>query len=66
MVASQGTPDKCSFIYDEADTHRDDLPTHPHRLMAGVAKEVPVDGNGFPMVLISPAGIITEKTKVHA
>lgn len=54
-----------NFIYYKADTHRDDLPTHPHRFVACVTEEVPVDGNGFPMVLIGPAGIVTSKEKVH-
>lgn len=60
MTASQGTRDK-TFIYCEANTHRDDLPAHPHRFMPCVTEEVPIHGNGFPMVLVSPASIITEK-----
>lgn len=31
--------------------------------MAGVAEVVPVNGNGFPVVLVSPAGIVTYKKK---
>ena len=59
IAASHSTPDKPSFVYYESNTHRDDLPAHSHRFMAGVAEVVPIDGNGFPMVLISPAGIVT-------
>lgn len=46
-----------------AGTHRNDLPTHAHRLMAGIAEEVAIDRNGFPMVLISPASVIAKKRK---
>lgn len=46
-----------------AGTHRNDLPTHAHRLMAGVAEEVAIDGNGLPMVLVSPASIIAKRRK---
>lgn len=59
IAASHGNHDKPSLVYYETNTHRNDLPTHPHRFMAGVAEEVPIDGNGFPMVLIGPASIIT-------
>lgn len=48
-----------------AGTHRNDLSTHAHRLMAGVAEEVTIDGNGLPVVLISPASIITERRKTQ-
>lgn len=41
-----------------ASTHRNDLPAHPHGLVTGVAEEVPVNGKGFAMILISPASII--------
>lgn len=34
--------------------------------MAGVAEEVAVDGNGFPMVLVSPAGVIAKRRKIQA
>jgi hypothetical protein len=49
-----------------AGTHRNDLSTHAHRLMAGIAEEVAVDGNGFPMVLVSPASVIAKRRKIQA
>lgn len=62
-AASQGAPDQPARICYKANTHRDDLPTHTHGLVAGITEEVPIDGNGFPMVLVSPASIITLKKK---
>lgn len=61
VAAFQGSPEKSSFIHSEAPTHRDDLPAHAQWFEAGVTEEVSIDGNGFPMVLISPASIIAKK-----
>lgn len=52
-------------LHQEREIPRNDLPAHPHRFMAGVAEEVSVNGNGFPVVLISPAGIIPETFEDH-
>lgn len=49
-----------------AGTHRNDLSTHTHRLMAGVAEEVAIDRNGFPVVLVSPASVIAKRRKIQA
>ena len=62
-AASHSAPDTPSRVCFESKTHWDDLPTHSHRFMAGVAEVVPVDGNGFPVVLVSPASIVTLKKK---
>lgn len=51
------------WTWPETLTHRDDLSTHANRLMASVAKEVAINGDGFPMVLIGPASIIPYNKK---
>lgn len=34
--------------------------------MAGVAEEVAIDRNGFPVVLVSPASVIAKRRKIQA
>lgn len=52
-------------LHQEGEVPRDDLPAHPHGFVAREAEEVPVDGNGFPVVLISPAGVIPQALEDH-
>lgn len=50
-------------MHQEGDGPRNDLPAHPDRFMAGITEKVPINRNGFPMVLIRPARTAAEASE---
>ena len=50
-------------MHQDGDGPRNDLPAHPDRFMAGITEKVPINRNGFPMVLIRPARTAAEASE---